>query len=141
MFELVKLKLNPVNNRLIAPNEDETTKNLKNLANDLAESPSFLSGRAGKQRRKKTRYYKRKSKQFKKKTMRKNSNGPCIQTTEMMLSSYLNNNSKPIIKGYSIQKKFMPDKKLISIHTNIISNKSIRKTKKKNKRRTKKLKK
>jgi len=84
---------------------------------------------------------KRKSKQFKKKTLRKNSNGPCIQTTEMMLSSYLNNNSKPIIKGYSIQKKFMPDKKLISIHTNIISNKSIRKTKKKNKRRTKKLKK
>ena len=61
----------------------------------------------------------------------------------MMLSSYLNNNnSKPIIRGYSIQKKIIPDKKLISIHTHIISNKNIRKIKtiktlKKDKRKTK----
>ena len=53
-----------------------------------------------------------------------------IQTTEMMLSSYLNNNSKPIIRGFSIQKKIIPDQKQILVHTNIISNEKSKNTKK-----------
>lgn len=57
-----------------------------------------------------------------------------IQTKEMMLSSYLINNNKPIIRGYSIQKKFIPNKKLISIRANIITNDNRSKRNKRNKR-------
>ena len=57
-----------------------------------------------------------------------------IQTKEMMLSSYLINNNKPIIRGYSIQKKYIPNKKLISIRTNIITNDNRSKRNKRNKR-------
>jgi hypothetical protein len=56
-----------------------------------------------------------------------------IQTTEMMLSSYLNNNSKPIIRGYSIQKKILPDQKQVLVHANIITNEKRNKRKKTNK--------
>jgi len=56
-----------------------------------------------------------------------------IQTTEMMLSSYLNNNSKPIIRGYSIQKKIIPDQKQVLVHANIITNEKRNKRKKTNK--------
>lgn len=84
-------------------------------------------------RRKKTRYYKKKNKHHKRRVTQKIQNGPFIQTKEMMLSSYLLNNNKPIIRGYSIQKKFIPNKKLISIHTNIITNNNRSKTKKKRK--------
>jgi len=76
------------------------------------------------------KYYKKKNKLSKRRVTRKIQNGPFIQTKEMMLSSYLINNNKPIIRGYSIQKKFIPNKKLISIHTNIIMNNNRPKTKK-----------
>jgi hypothetical protein len=56
-----------------------------------------------------------------------------IQTTEMMLSSYLNNNRKPIIRGYSIQKKIIPDQKQVLVHANIITNEKRNKRKKTNK--------
>jgi hypothetical protein len=56
-----------------------------------------------------------------------------IQTTEMMLSSYLNNNSKPIIRGFSIQKKIIPDQKQVLVHANIITNEKRNKRKKTNK--------
>ena len=98
---------------------------------------SFNMG-GGLLRRKKTRYYKRKSTRHKRRVTRKINNGPFIQTKEMMLSSYLINNSKPIIRGYSIQKKIIPNKKLISIHTNIISNQKVRKNKKKTIKKLKK---
>jgi hypothetical protein len=56
-----------------------------------------------------------------------------IQTTEMMLSSYLNNNSKPIIRGFSIQKKIIPDQKQVLVHANIITNEKRKKRNKTNK--------
>jgi hypothetical protein len=56
-----------------------------------------------------------------------------IQTTEMMLSSYLNNNSKPIIRGFSIRKKIIPDQKQVLVHANIITNEKRNKRKKTNK--------
>jgi hypothetical protein len=92
---------------------------------------ALYAGEGGKQRRKKTRYYKRKSKYPKRRVTRKINNGPFIQTKELMLSSYLINNNKPIIRGYSIQKKVIPNKKLISINTNIITNNNRPQTKKK----------
>jgi hypothetical protein len=95
---------------------------------------SLYAGEGGKQRRKKTQYYKRKNKYPKRRVTRKINNGPFIQTKEMMLSSYLINNNKPIIRGYSIQKKIIPNKKLISIHTNIITNNNRSQTKKKQKK-------
>jgi hypothetical protein len=65
-----------------------------------------------------------------------------IQTTEMMLSSYLNNNSKPIIRGFSIQKKIIPDDKQVLVHANIITNEKRNKRNKRNKtNKIKKLKK
>lgn len=94
----------------------------------------------GIKRRKKTIYYKRKNRQPKQRLTHKFQNEPFIQTKEFMLSSYLINNNKPIIRGYSIQKKIIPNKKLISVHASIIRNNNRPKTKK-NRKHRKKLKK
>ena len=94
----------------------------------------------GIKRRKKTIYYKRKNRQPKQRATHKFQNEPFIQTKEFMLSSYLINNNKPIIRGYSIQKKIIPNKKLISVHASIIRNNNRPKTKK-NRKHRKKLKK
>ena len=73
-------------------------------------------------------------------TNKANNNANSYTTKEFMLSSYLINNNKPIIRGYSIQKKIIPNKKLISVHASIIRNNNRPKTKK-NRKHRKKLKK
>ena len=114
---------------------NSVVEQFQDVVNFITRSSHMFGGLL---RRKKTRYYKRKSTRHKRRVTRKINNGPFIQTKEMMLSSYLINNSKPIIRGYSIQKKIIPNKKLISIHTNIISNQKVRKNKKKTIKKLKK---
>ena len=114
---------------------NSVVEQFQDVVNFITRSSHMFGGLL---RRKKTRYYKRKSTRHKRRVTRKINNGPFIQTKEMMLSSYLINNSKPIIRGYSIQKKIIPNKKLISIHTNIISKQKVPKNKKKTIKKLKK---
>lgn len=91
---------------------------------DAITNPLSSLTMGGTPRKKKTHYYKRR-------VTRKINNKPFIQTKEMMLSSYIINNNKPIIRGYSIQKKFIPNKKQVVVRANIITNDNKPKIKKK----------